>query len=279
MFKRLIIATDLSPASEILVGCLDQLKPFQTKECLLLQCLSAQETASIALSTTASILDRTLLHQKEILESYGFQVETRILPGQIKSEINQIALKEKYTLIVAGSPKQSAASEVFFKGLAHDLALHAKIPLLLVRLEAEQEGLSCSIPISSLEGTSVLFPTDFSKNADFAFEHLLGLASEGINHVTLMHVVEEQESSADHQEKLTALREKLLDQGIPDVKIVIESGNPSDIILKHSSAMKPNLIVMGSQGRGFVREILLGSVSRHVSRHADSSVLLIPAKR
>lgn len=279
MFKRLIVATDLSPASEILVGCLEQLKSFQTQECLLLQCLSAQETASIALSTTASILDRTLLHQKEVLEGYGFEVETRILPGQIKNEINQIALKEKYTLIVTGSQKQSAASEVFFKGLAHDLALHAKVPLLLVRLDDVKEGLSCSKPISSPEGTTVLFPTDFSKNADLAFEHLLALISEGVTHVTLMHVDEERVNSSEHEKKLAPYREKLLEQGLSDVEILLENGNPSDMILKHAGSMKPNLIIMGSQGRGFVREILLGSVSRHVTRHADSSVLLVPAKR
>lgn len=38
-----------------------------------------------------------------------------------------------------------------------------------------------------------------------------------------------------------------------------------------------HLVVMGSQGRGFVEEIFLGSVSHNVARHVDAHVLLIPA--
>jgi hypothetical protein len=40
-----------------------------------------------------------------------------------------------------------------------------------------------------------------------------------------------------------------------------------------------HLVVMGSQGRGFVKELFLGSVSHNVARHSDAAVLLIPAKR
>jgi len=37
--------------------------------------------------------------------------------------------------------------------------------------------------------------------------------------------------------------------------------------------------VMGSQGRGFVSESFLGSVSHQVARRSPAPVLLIPAKR
>jgi len=36
---------------------------------------------------------------------------------------------------------------------------------------------------------------------------------------------------------------------------------------------------MGSQGRGFIKEVFLGSVSNNVARHSAASVLLIPAVR
>ncbi|MBW8382433.1 MAG: universal stress protein, partial [Youngiibacter sp.] len=40
-----------------------------------------------------------------------------------------------------------------------------------------------------------------------------------------------------------------------------------------------NLIIMGSQGSGFMSELFLGSVSHNVLRHADCSVLVVPAER
>jgi nucleotide-binding universal stress UspA family protein len=39
------------------------------------------------------------------------------------------------------------------------------------------------------------------------------------------------------------------------------------------------VIVMGSQGRGFISEVFLGSVSHQVVRQAPVPVLLIPALR
>ena len=39
------------------------------------------------------------------------------------------------------------------------------------------------------------------------------------------------------------------------------------------------LVVMGSQGHGFIKELFLGSVSHGVARLSDASVLLVPARR
>ena len=38
------------------------------------------------------------------------------------------------------------------------------------------------------------------------------------------------------------------------------------------------MVVMGTQGRGFFGELLLGSVSHAVARQATVPVLLVPAK-
>jgi nucleotide-binding universal stress UspA family protein len=49
--------------------------------------------------------------------------------------------------------------------------------------------------------------------------------------------------------------------------------------LKTIQELSVSLVVMGSQGRGFVPELFLGSVSHNVARHGDASVLLIPSKK
>lgn len=42
MFNRIIVATDLSPASEAVANCLGGLKTYGARHCLLMQCLSLQ---------------------------------------------------------------------------------------------------------------------------------------------------------------------------------------------------------------------------------------------
>ncbi len=49
MFDRLIVATDLSPASYAVVRCLGRLRTLGAEHCLLLQCISTATAASTAL--------------------------------------------------------------------------------------------------------------------------------------------------------------------------------------------------------------------------------------
>jgi nucleotide-binding universal stress UspA family protein len=56
-------------------------------------------------------------------------------------------------------------------------------------------------------------------------------------------------------------------------------GSPTGEILKTIDQKDISLVVMGSQGRGFLEQVFLGSVSHNIARHANVSVLLIPANR
>lgn len=64
MFERLIVATDLSQATSALLHCLAGLKRFGAERCLLLQCISVQEGASLAYSYHADSSERVLDEQK-----------------------------------------------------------------------------------------------------------------------------------------------------------------------------------------------------------------------
>ena len=48
---------------------------------------------------------------------------------------------------------------------------------------------------------------------------------------------------------------------------LIRFGSPSVETLKTIQELSVSLVVMGSQGRGFVPELFLGSVSHNVARH------------
>lgn len=108
--------------------------------------------------------------------------------------------------------------------------------------------------------------------------------------VTLLHVQDKTLLSlflADQLEtyddmdndRLQNMKYILQEQGKVEVETILSYGSPSVEILNTVHERNVQLIVMGSQGRGFVKELFLGSVSHNIARHSAASVLLIPAKR
>ena len=53
-------------------------------------------------------------------------------------------------------------------------------------------------------------------------------------------------------------------------------GHPVAVILAALQNLDISLIVMGTQGRGLLEELFLGSVAHNVSRVAACPVLLVP---
>lgn len=289
MFSRIIIATEISPSATMMISCLSGLRCLGAKESLLLQCLNPCETDSKISTYFMSIMEENLKKQKEMLEAQGYTVSTRVTTGHIKNEINRIALKEDFSMMVVGATKHSLVGDVVLGGMAHEIVQHARIPTLIVRVPNEtvdksKQASDCNI----LE--HVLFSTDFSANAEKAFEYVKKMVADGVKKVTLAHVMDkaiiephlkhrQEEFKEADQKKLEALKKELetLENVVVDVKLLY--GSPSAELLKLIEKEKISLVVMGSQGRGFIPQVFLGSVSHNLARHASASVLLIPTKR
>ena len=71
-------------------------------------------------------------------------------------------------------------------------------------------------------------------------------------------------------------KQRLLKAGVPQVNDRFDPGHPLPAILQVLESQDISLIVMGTQGKGFIQEMFLGSVAHNVSRLARCPVLLIP---
>jgi nucleotide-binding universal stress UspA family protein len=71
-------------------------------------------------------------------------------------------------------------------------------------------------------------------------------------------------------------KQRLINAGVPIVHDRFDSGHPIPAILQVLESQDISLIVMGTQGKGFIKEIFLGSVAHNVTRLAPCPVLLIP---
>jgi len=78
------------------------------------------------------------------------------------------------------------------------------------------------------------------------------------------------------QDRLDRMRDRLLGVGAKSVATEIAYGVPTQVVLQRARAAGPTLIVMGSQGRGLFREVLVGRVANHL---APLPILFVPRIR
>ncbi|NDL66204.1 universal stress protein [Anaerotalea alkaliphila] len=288
MFKRVVIATDLSPQADALVNCMGNMREFGMEECLLVQCLHTMESYVDVILSMKTHLLKNLKAQENVLKGMGYRVESRLVVGSPRVELNKIAEKEEYDLIVVGAEKQSLTGGSPLSTNAYELLHHMAKPVLLVRMaeEEREEGSKTWSIGCGLEGP-ILFPTDFSVNAGQAFQYLQEMVRRGAKKITLLHVQDEGriypylvEQLVDFNEtdrqRLEEMKETLLSHGDAEVETMLVYGYPNGEIPKAIQEKGAGLVVMGSQGRGVLSEFLLGSVSQNIARHGNASVLLIP---
>lgn len=130
-----------------------------------------------------------------------------------------------------------------------------------------------------VEYRSILFCTDFSKNADRAFEDAAHFASLSSGYLHILHVVPAN-SSAEEADVARALDFLESTYGatttIPH-GVAVRHGNEAEEILKFAEAQNVGLIVMGARGMGRLSGLLgPGSVADKVMQSANVPVLLVP---
>ena len=227
---------------------------------------------------------KTLEQQKTKLEQKGIKTKVEVPIGFPSYEINEIADKENVSLIMIGSHGKSLAKEVLLGGTGEQIIRDARKPVLIMKLNIK-EGEGCSLFCENIF-KSILYPTDFSNDAEKVFPYIKKALDGGCEKIVLLHVQEEHkikphlENRLDEfnridQDRLDRIKKELLDLGAKDVKTIIEMGKTIPIILKVSESEDICLIALGARGRSLFGEIFIGSTANNVARHAKMPVLFI----
>lgn len=83
-----------------------------------------------------------------------------------------------------------------------------------------------------------------------------------------------EELRGDHRRMQTKAR-KLRERGIR-LRALMMQGTTTEVILREAERLPADMIVMTPHRRGFMAELILGSVSRSVLREAQTPVLMVP---
>jgi nucleotide-binding universal stress UspA family protein len=137
----------------------------------------------------------------------------------------------------------------------------------------------------------ILFPTDFSENAEYAFQYALTFAREFGAKLYVLHVIYFPPQMPEYdigqvidglvknaEKTLKKLIEKTKETEVifhPEVRVGVEYSEITELAEKE----KIDLIVLGTHGRTGLAHAFLGSVAERVVRHAACPVLTVKPPR
>jgi len=152
----------------------------------------------------------------------------------------------------------------------------------------------------------ILYATDLSKNSVYAFRYTTKMAEKYDAGIIILHVVEPIPSMAKHYMKIyvdeSKWEEKIkYEQGVAIEQIqkriqefcnqetqdapqclarvstiLVRPGHPVEEILKAADEEDCSMIVLGTHGKGLLKQTFLGSVARSVLDRSRKPVFIIP---
>ena len=283
MFKTIVLATDLSPAWDEIVACAGEFKALGCARVILTHVISVKFMAGMEgmLQATPGLNWRAAAQ----LEAQGLQVTMEMPMGLPADSLERDRLPLRRRPDRGGLPRQWREGVL---GCVTCAVLHnATTPVLLLWRYPEKHQGSCRLHSHELL-RHVLFPTIFRKSPSRAWEYIERLAAKGLGQVTVLNALDVPGSDEAYppgyqeiaegaaRDLLAQWKQRLLQAGIPQVNAHFDPGHPLPAILGVLESQDISLIVMGTQGKGFIKEIFLGSVAHNVSRLATCPVLLIP---
>ncbi len=291
MLSHILIASDGSEASERMIECVKQLTQLGTHRATLTHVFNVRDVGGLYEQLNAVMLPK-LEAERKVLEDAGIRVAVETRLGIPFIEIARLAAERGASAIVLSSLGASLVGDVLLGSTAHAVVRTATLPVLLIRIEITDggdAGKRCRVICERLSN-HILYPTDFSDTSDRALLYLEHMVRETHSEVTLLHVQDKakidphlrhrlEEFNRIDADRLEHMRLHLEECGARSVHVEIPYGSPTAFILERARNDKYTLILMGSQGRGFIHEVFLGSVANNVARHAALPVLLVPAVR
>ena len=152
----------------------------------------------------------------------------------------------------------------------------------------------------------ILYATDLTKNSVYAYRYAMNIAEKYNAEIVILHVIEPIPPAAKHymkiyveeakwEEKIKYEQEMAIErikkrleefckkesQDTPHCLVLVSTilvrpGHPVEEILKAADEEQCSLIVLGTHGKGFLKQTFLGSVARSVLDRARKPVFIIP---
>ncbi|ELY63113.1 universal stress protein [Natrinema versiforme] len=278
---KAICATDLSAASEATIEsetCLECLGRIGVEELHLVTVIPSNVHGGMPGIDFEKRRERALGRYRRVIEDAGFDVEAHVVRGTPHRRLNGVAEAIGASLTVISSRGESPLENRVIGSTARNLARTTVVPLLVNRVERAADEPDV---LREHLFRRMLYATDFSENAERAFEAFSYLR-HATWEATLVHVETPKDpglpEAVDPEARLAELATQLEEWGI-ETRTEVRRGDPADEILAAEVEYDPTTVLVGSRGHSRLRRLLLGSVSEDIVARAHGNVLLVPPER
>ena len=275
-FNKVLLASDLSPQSDNLLGCLVSLCPDVETEIVLAHVFDDDEDADPHGRDYQITVERLESYKKK-LQAYGYESITALTPqGDEPDEVlNKVAEKQEVDLVMVASHGKGFFERTIHGSTTYDLAKDITIPLFIDRDDDDDNNDKLL--------ANIMVATDFSKRSLEAL-NVIRCLREHVGKVLFLHVIEHDRGHQDYRNKYTdaevrleELVEELKSFGI-EAGYHISKGIASKRIDVIAERENISMVMMGRGGTDMATGLELGSTAENVVLHVDRSILLLPAE-
>ncbi|HSE94931.1 MAG TPA: universal stress protein [Methylomirabilota bacterium] len=292
--KRILLATDLSPASVPAAEFAQRLASTVQGEVLLFHAVPwipvpmegafEPQTYDRLMRESREEAVTALDRLGETVRVTGVSVAVRVSDGPAGSRIIEAVTEWRADVVVVGTHGRTGLNRILVGSVAEQVLQLAPCPVITVR------PLPRSWAPDRRPLTRVIYPTDFSPAARRAWPWARAVAEAAGADIDLLHVMLEpvpdrhvdpafvaRAAEAIRRDAQKAVDEFLAGCGFPRERITVDltTGVEADQIARRAEARRADLIVMGTHGRTGVLRLALGSVARRVLHTAPCAVLTV----
>lgn len=221
----------------------------------------------------------------------GVAIRSALLRGAVAAKLGEYVAREKVQLVVMTTHGRGGLGRTWLGSTADRLIRRSKIPILLVRPPSATREV---VPRTERGIERVVVAIDGTATAETALDDVLEMGITGEAAMTLVHVLRPANAAAPpylphpiriDQDEMEARRSRMeaylhgLAQRVERKRWscgtrVVMGHHPAAAVLEVAQEIGADLIVLGTEGRGGLRRMLLGSVADEVIRATDRPVLV-----
>lgn len=212
-------------------------------------------------------------------QRFGVTADTEVVEGSLLKELATKIDTSAVGLLVCGAKGESVIRRFTVGTTAMRLLGMTKCPVLVVKQPPHESYRRILIPVdfspSSLR--AIQHARSIAPQANIVLLHAFDVPFEGqlryasVDDDTIHHyrIIAKQEAT----QKLHHLREAA---GLAPytARLVVLHGDPTLRIIEQEQELDCDLIVIGKHGEGFLEEMLLGSVTKHVLAESQGDILV-----
>ena len=206
---------------------------------------------------------------ESVFEQRGVRVEKLNLPGRSPAAaVAEHLERHSADLLVVATEGREGLARWLHGSVAEAMARRSKTMTLFVPVDSKREVVS--LDDGNLTLKNILIPVDTAPDPNTAIEfarRASGFLGDGQVTITLRHVGKTFDSPP----------EWVADTDHYRFNCVIRDGDPVERILAEADALQAELIVMPTEGRTGVFDMMRGSTTERVLRRAPCPLLAVPA--